>query len=378
VKDPEMRGRECLPLRNPHHLRIVHVPAATRILIGRENPLTMAVMAYCPKCSSAMGERDVSCAHCGYDFPLAPPRRRLAIYRLLASIGPDVAISTAFLGCGASLIMAGLALYLGNYLQGLMIWPIAFLVSLFLLYIFTSTSDTSLLAGYQCRFQFRIRTVLVVMLELALILGCIGPMDCRRQFGNALDAGDYRRANLLLRLRPDLARDGHLAWRLYWAASQGDITTAEFLLEHRANPNGTDRECPLSEAAQMGDVAMVDLLLEHGANPDGNGTDATNTPLNAITLVQGPARLAVAQSLLDHGADPNLKGRNGWTLLYWAALQDDAKLCQVLLAGGADPDTKNNEGTTPRDMALLPWHTNTPPLFKKLPPAPSPSQKPGR
>ncbi|TIT78388.1 MAG: ankyrin repeat domain-containing protein, partial [Mesorhizobium sp.] len=41
--------------------------------------------------------------------------------------------------------------------------------------------------------------------------------------------------------------------------------------------------------------------------------------------------------LIEHGADPNMRGVNDWTPLHYAVAQRDAQAIRLLLASGADP-----------------------------------------
>lgn len=51
---------------------------------------------------------------------------------------------------------------------------------------------------------------------------------------------------------------------------------------------------------------------------------------------RGDAR--AVNRLLDGGADPNCRHRDGWAALHCAAINRQAEVCRVLLAAGADPN----------------------------------------
>jgi ankyrin repeat protein len=55
--------------------------------------------------------------------------------------------------------------------------------------------------------------------------------------------------------------------------------------------------------------------------------------------------------LLDAGADPNAKSREGGTPLHTAAFTGDLEIAEMLLAYGADPNATDPEGLTPLDVA---------------------------
>ncbi|KAJ1474201.1 ankyrin repeat protein, partial [Baffinella frigidus] len=97
---------------------------------------------------------------------------------------------------------------------------------------------------------------------------------------------------------------------------------------------------PLRDAALLGRGAIVRMLLYWGA-------DARVPLLNAIFR----GHEALLQTLLDHGADVNLKTRGDWTLMHWAAERSHGAIVQLLLDKGADIRARNKVGETPEDLA---------------------------
>ncbi|TIS50178.1 MAG: ankyrin repeat domain-containing protein, partial [Mesorhizobium sp.] len=53
-----------------------------------------------------------------------------------------------------------------------------------------------------------------------------------------------------------------------------------------------------------------------------------------------PDRLEIVRVLLEHGADPNMRGVNDWTPLHYAVSRRDAEAIGLLLASGADPSLR--------------------------------------
>jgi len=95
---------------------------------------------------------------------------------------------------------------------------------------------------------------------------------------------------------------------LLFAARSGDATSARLLIEAGADvndalPNGMTA---LVEAAHSGHEEVGILLLEKGADPNARGVGYT--ALHAAVLRSG---LRLVQSLLAHGADPNLRMTQG-------------------------------------------------------------------
>ena len=76
------------------------------------------------------------------------------------------------------------------------------------------------------------------------------------------------------------------------------------------------------------------------------------TPIFAATLW---GYSEVARELLSRGCDPQRRNRNGtdWTALHAAALQEDAKMCHMLLEAGADATVRDRDGRTATDFATV-------------------------
>ncbi len=104
---------------------------------------------------------------------------------------------------------------------------------------------------------------------------------------------------------------------------------------------------PLSAAASRGDSAQVAALLEAGASPDGESGEV-DTPLWHACTSDAPdtARLAIARSLLDAGAQLRRACRNNGTALQAAAARGPFALVELLIRRGAlfwqaDADGRN-------------------------------------
>ncbi|KAG6622174.1 ankyrin repeat domain-containing protein [Phytophthora cinnamomi] len=81
--------------------------------------------------------------------------------------------------------------------------------------------------------------------------------------------GDVKAARFLLEHHAAVdTRNGYGATALHFAASWGQLEVARLLLEHGASVNVVDRsgKTPLLRAAANGDVKLVRLLLKHGAD----------------------------------------------------------------------------------------------------------------
>lgn len=102
-------------------------------------------------------------------------------------------------------------------------------------------------------------------------------------------------------------------------------------------------------AAAQDRVADLRKGIKGGIDVNARGSQNAWTALH--WAVSKDARSAV-QFLLDHGADPNIKGKLGDTALLLAVLrQPKPELVQLLLRAGADPTIENNIGVSPQEAA---------------------------
>ncbi len=118
------------------------------------------------------------------------------------------------------------------------------------------------------------------------------------------------------------------------------------------------------KAAYHGWLKAAAYLLDHGADVSvacfsipgrtdllnmSNGNAAHITPLMAAVMA---GNKAMAQFLIDRGADVNFKGQNGDTPLHLAAQKCFQAVIEVLLASRADVKAQNTGGATPLCSAV--------------------------
>ncbi|MGE0549892.1 MAG: ankyrin repeat domain-containing protein [Kofleriaceae bacterium] len=135
-------------------------------------------------------------------------------------------------------------------------------------------------------------------------------------------------------------------------ATSGNLEVVELLLATGAQLEATASAWgPLHEAARRGRSKLVSLLLERGAPIDGLTPERTT----ALTLAVVHHHNAVAEQLLEAGANPNL---GAFTPLMSAAGTNQAGLVQRLLAHDAEPGLKGADpyAEAPRTPASAQQH----------------------
>lgn len=151
-----------------------------------------------------------------------------------------------------------------------------------------------------------------------------------------------------------LARDYELD--IWEAAATGQVARAAKLVTANpelANAYAPDGFTPLGLAAFFGNLEVLALMLQSGAEvnyPSKNPMQVR--PLHsAVAHRDAETAMAMANLLLERGAEVNVAQRGGWTPLHQAAAHGYAPIVQLLLANGADVKAENEEGKTPLDMA---------------------------
>ncbi|CDX17252.1 conserved hypothetical protein [Mesorhizobium plurifarium] len=96
---------------------------------------------------------------------------------------------------------------------------------------------------------------------------------------------------------------------------------------------------PLEYAIYWSPAPFITALLDAGSNP--NYEDLAGFPsIIAALSTERPDRLDVVHILLEHGADPDMRGVNDWTPLHYAVSRRDAEAIRLLLLAGADPSLR--------------------------------------
>ena len=103
-------------------------------------------------------------------------------------------------------------------------------------------------------------------------------------------------------------------------------------------------------AAALGDIAALEGHLAAGASPDAYDQIFGVTPLSWAAL-HGHAK--AAEWLLDNGADPGARNRDGGTALHAAAFMGRPEIVQLLLDRGADTSAADTNGGRPLDGSRM-------------------------
>ena len=185
----------------------------------------------------------------------------------------------------------------------------------------------------------------------------------------AARAGDLETVTLLLGHGADVNAAEHERRQtsLMWAAAQRHPRVVRALINHGANiharttawaqlentagntnPIGNFRmthggSSPLLFAARQGDIETAQVLIEAGADVDDQAASGTSALVVAAHSGHGPLGLY----LLKQGANPNAADA-GYTPLHAAVLRSQVQLVEALLAYGANPNTLLEHGTPGR------------------------------
>ncbi|MGA3028334.1 MAG: ankyrin repeat domain-containing protein [Bryobacteraceae bacterium] len=171
-------------------------------------------------------------------------------------------------------------------------------------------------------------------------------------------------AGLLLAMTACKHYDETLSNDLVAAAADKDVEKTRGLLARNANPNAVDAEgAPLlmtvlqrmkisfqelssgviGDGAQTSETEqIVKLLLDAGANPNGRNKEG-NPVLLAALARQDPA---IVEDLIRAGASVRETSSSGWPMIVHAAYAGNQKIVQLLLDSGANVNETGKDGAT--------------------------------
>jgi ankyrin repeat protein len=160
---------------------------------------------------------------------------------------------------------------------------------------------------------------------------------------------------------------------LFNAAASGDTSLVGFLLRLGLKVNDTTAfgETPLNATLSFRTPSTLKMLVEHGANINFQNLHEPNLPaMIGFTPLMNAAVVNDKESLLfllDHGADPNLRSKNGMTALILLQQSEsvDPEMTMALINHGARVADKTPDGTDALYYAKEKGNTATVELLQK-------------
>jgi ankyrin repeat protein len=140
---------------------------------------------------------------------------------------------------------------------------------------------------------------------------------------------------------------------MFEASATGQTARVRELLA--ANPSlvnayAPDGFHPLGLAAFFGNKATVEALLQAGA--DVNQQSRESMRVSALHSSAAARRPDIAEVLLAKGANPNLRGEAGFTVVHVVAISGQIDLAALLLKHDADLNVQDDSGKTPLAHAI--------------------------
>ncbi|KAL1518869.1 hypothetical protein AB1Y20_003146 [Prymnesium parvum] len=157
------------------------------------------------------------------------------------------------------------------------------------------------------------------------------------------------------RVGPTVATELVASTEIHSAAEAGDERAVLRLLTAGVDANAQDADhyTPLHLAAGMGHEGVVDAMCKHPGIAVGAVDENGETPLHLAAQL---GHRAVAQLLLDAGADINTPSSSGYTPLHMAAEKGHTELIQFLIDRGADVHASTRRQATPLHWAAYNGH----------------------
>ena len=136
---------------------------------------------------------------------------------------------------------------------------------------------------------------------------------------------------VLCEAAPERDADGLTA--LHKAAGKGDVKAVQDLLDHGADLYTLDSKAGVSvlhKAVYSGKADTVELLLNRGALINLQSPSNGDTPLHDAIYFKRGNDMSVVKVLLDHGANQNVKNRDGLVAIESARILKDADAEKML------------------------------------------------
>ena len=118
--------------------------------------------------------------------------------------------------------------------------------------------------------------------------------------------------------------------KIVYFVEQGKVNKLKELLDNGLDPNYTVKnKMMLTMAFINNKFEIFKMLLEYGANPNNKNKDG-QTVLMVVSIFGDSSDYNYTELLLDYGADPDIKDNRGHTALYYARLYNNKYVCEIL------------------------------------------------
>jgi ankyrin repeat protein len=184
--------------------------------------------------------------------------------------------------------------------------------------------------------------------------------------------GTVKLCQLLIDHGADPKKSGPDNMLLYNAASSCDTAVLGLLLRYGllANDTVSFGDYPINSALNYRCFASVRMLVEHGASVNVQPKSFLLDPLNGMSPLMFAAGNGDRPSLyylLDHGADPNLRSKNGYTALMYLqqSERDEPEMTLALIRHGASVSVKKPDGDDALALAQKKGNTKSAEILKR-------------
>lgn len=185
-----------------------------------------------------------------------------------------------------------------------------------------------------------------------------GPWSYDTPLEEAIFNGHYSVVPLLMSKSPNVCDHGNFHRSPFWPyVAKDELDLLELLVEETSTADWhlAFGVAPLALAVRRGSRKVTEWLIATGTNIDGRD-EMGRTPLMMASMEAKPAMVKI---LLQHGADPQAKTRNGWTCLMFACRlsatgSEEASyetICH-LIQEGADVNDRRKSGDTVLRLAV--------------------------
>jgi ankyrin repeat protein len=163
---------------------------------------------------------------------------------------------------------------------------------------------------------------------------------------SALELAQDRREKKLVKLLKEAGAVAESSQhrRLFDAVAEENLPAIRKALKAGADPHHRVEQCDaFGLAVARGRGEVLSALLAAGADvnrvyPEQRARTPLLIALESDQIEDGPERREVVRLLLERGADPNSRGRKGWSPLTYAGCHRDIELVEALRSAGARVD----------------------------------------